>query len=185
VIAAANTPLWVNSVIVVGVICTTVTAVWRLVLSPISKLIALGADLRPILIELRDEMGATEEPFAVLDEIVAQFRTDSGSSLRDVINRVEAALTGATVQITSVQASADSAKMQADADRQRVAQVTIQVEELTAWRRTSQAEKPANARLAARTAEDVLAEAKVQAAKILADAETVASTLAATQPSAP
>ncbi len=31
------------------------------------------------------------EPFGVLDEIVAQFRTNSGHSMRDVLNRLETA----------------------------------------------------------------------------------------------
>jgi hypothetical protein len=79
------------SIAVVGIAAFVVAAgiIWTKLLRPAARLIVLGESLLPLLQNMVEHLGHTSEPFSVLNEIVAEFRTDSGSSLRDVVNRLE------------------------------------------------------------------------------------------------
>jgi hypothetical protein len=68
-----------------------VGAIWRKVLRPLLRVFATLEALFPLLVELQQQLGGTPGAFAILREIVGQLRTDSGSSLRDVVNRLDAA----------------------------------------------------------------------------------------------
>jgi hypothetical protein len=66
--------------------------VWLKAVRPISRLAVLADEAIPLLRELIAAFRETPPgAFAVLDEIARQFRTDSGSSLLDIVNRIDAA----------------------------------------------------------------------------------------------
>jgi hypothetical protein len=67
--------------------------IWKKGVKPLAKFIHNVDIMLPLIIELTETFKNTPYAFKILDEIVAQFRTDSGSSLRDAVNRLETAAT--------------------------------------------------------------------------------------------
>lgn len=99
--------------------------IWAKVLRPLLRLIAVAEDLVPVLRSLVAELGGTPQAFAVLDEIIAQFRTDSGSSLRDAVDRLEesAVENKHAAQLLAVQV--ESLAQLASGDRHEVARLAV------------------------------------------------------------
>lgn len=64
---------------------------------------AVHAEILTLLRELSAVFRGWPDAFGVLDEIVAQFRTNTGHSMRDLLDRLEQA---ATIAATSAEASA-------------------------------------------------------------------------------
>lgn len=60
--------------------------IWSKAIRPVLKAAATADEMLPLLNDLTREFKGTVHAFAVLDQIIAQFRNDSGSSLRDVID---------------------------------------------------------------------------------------------------
>jgi len=72
--------LWIAAALVAsGTILGSIGAIWIKVIRPLIRFIRLMTELAPIFQKLPDV-------FDVLAEIAAQFRTDSGSSLRDAVD---------------------------------------------------------------------------------------------------
>lgn len=68
---------------------------------------AVHAEILTLLRELSAVFREWPDAFGVLDEIVAQFRTNTGHSMRDLLDRLEQAATvAATVSATASEASA-------------------------------------------------------------------------------
>lgn len=89
-------PVWIQNILIaagliaaVSTIAAGLVAFWKKVLKPGAKLVTTVDEMLPLLKELTAEFKNTPHAFAVLDDIVAQFRTDSGSSLRDVVNALQ------------------------------------------------------------------------------------------------
>jgi hypothetical protein len=68
---------------------------------------AVHADILTLLRELSAVFREWPDAFGVLDEIVAQFRTNTGHSMRDLLDRLEKA---ATVAATAAEVSATAAE---------------------------------------------------------------------------
>lgn len=64
--------------------------VWTKLVRPLLRFASLAERMVPLLVDLTKQFEDAPGAFAVLDEVAAQFRTNSGSSLRDVVNRLEA-----------------------------------------------------------------------------------------------
>lgn len=84
-------PLWVQIIIAAAAVVTAIGILWTKVLKPGAQMVVLLTELAPILKDLHATFQGKPPVFDVLNEIAVQFRTDSGSSLRDVVNRLEAA----------------------------------------------------------------------------------------------
>lgn len=83
-------PGWVQLVIAAAAFVTACTVLWRSVIRPGAEFIAMTSEMLPVMRDLlRAFDEAPPQTFKVLADIAAQFRTDSGSSLRDVVNRLE------------------------------------------------------------------------------------------------
>ncbi len=168
-VVAEVTPGWVNITIAVSAFLTACGVFWRMVLKPGVRLVSLLQDLNPLLVNVVEAMHDTAEPFTVLDEIVHQFRTNSGSSLRDVINRLESASKISADALVLLAAAIKASSAVSDEDRQRIAKLINDVAELTAWRKDRQAEHPAE-RAAAQVVLDTEA-ARIDAAGVVLDSE--------------
>jgi hypothetical protein len=81
---------------------------WKKVLRPGAKLITTTDEMLPLLKTLTLTFKDNPDAFKVLGDIAAQFKTDSGSSLRDVVNRLEAA---AEDNRRAVQAASEAAEV--------------------------------------------------------------------------
>lgn len=162
-------PTWAGAVIAFSAVLTAFGVFWRLVLKPGFRLARLLSDLNPLLVNVVEAMHDTSQPFTVLDEIVHQFRTNSGSSLRDVIDRLEAASKLSTDALALVAATLKANTAITDDDRVRLARLTNDIAELTSWRKDRQAEA-----IHERAAADVVLEtekARQRAARLVLDTE--------------
>lgn len=84
-------PVWGQVVLGLAALITAVSVIWTKVLRPGARLISATEEMIPLMRDLTRTFKDVPHAFQVLDEIVAQFRTNSGSSLRDVIDRIEEA----------------------------------------------------------------------------------------------
>ena len=82
-------PEWAQLIMGVAAVITALGVLWTKVLRPGARLISTTEEMLPLLRKLTVTFRDTPESFAVLGEIAAQFKSDSGSSLRDVVNRLE------------------------------------------------------------------------------------------------
>lgn len=130
---ALTTPGWITyGATILGFVIALATA-WRTVFNPMRKFANRAERMFPLLVELTETFQDTPHAFAVLDEIIAQFRTDSGSSLRDVVNRLEA-MADANVRQSEHNAAAanalavgvESSRQLAVRDREELARLLIQ-----------------------------------------------------------
>lgn len=79
------------------------TVIWKQLLHPLARLISYLQEALPLVRELTAQFKETPDSFSVLEEIAAQFKTDSGSTLRDIINNIQGS-------IESLKASAEESR---------------------------------------------------------------------------
>jgi hypothetical protein len=60
------------------------------------QVLRMADRLTVLLVDMTAQLGGTPNAFQILEQIIAQFRTDSGSSLRDQINGLTHAVAGLT-----------------------------------------------------------------------------------------
>lgn len=98
-------------------------------LRPLSKFIAETERSVPILKAVTDKLN---DPTIVdvIVEIAKQFQTDSGSSLRDLVNRLETASVSAAAAIDLLRVSAEGSRQLADADRAQIARLLIMLDRI-------------------------------------------------------
>lgn len=77
-------PTWVAIILGSAAVVSALGVLWSR-LNPVLTLIAL-------LQQFMEAFGGEKNPFPVINEIAQQFRTDSGTTLRDVVNRLEKAV---------------------------------------------------------------------------------------------
>lgn len=130
---ALTTPGWITyGAAVLGFVVALGTA-WKTVLNPMRKFANKAEAMFPLLVDLTDTFQDTPHAFAVLDEIIAQFRTDSGSSLRDVINRLEGMADENakqaernTAAATALAVGVEAARQLDERDREELSRLLIQ-----------------------------------------------------------
>lgn len=117
-------PVWTQYILGTAGLLIALGVIWTKAIRPAAKLVTAAEEMLPMMKELTASFRGTPHAFDVLDEIVAQFRTDSGSSLRDVVNRLEAGAQDFRV-------GAESAKQLAEQDRQQLQRLIILLDRLT------------------------------------------------------
>jgi hypothetical protein len=115
-------PLWLTIIasILTGIAAALVSIgiIWKKLLLPIGGVVRLIVDLHPLLESLLLKFGDKPNAFAVLDEIAEQFKTNDGSSLRDVVDRLEKAAAENKISADQAKAAADFLKIGVEATRQ-------------------------------------------------------------------
>lgn len=86
-------PLWLQWILGTGAVIGALAVIWTKFLRPLGKLIAYMHQMLPLLSTLTEQFKDDPDYLSVLSEIAAQFKADSGSTLRDVVNRLEASAT--------------------------------------------------------------------------------------------
>lgn len=84
-------PHWAQYFILASLLIGALAVIWTKFVHPLSKLIVFLSQILPMLQEFLEKDRKDPDYQDVLFEIAKQFKTDSGSSLRDVINRLEQA----------------------------------------------------------------------------------------------
>src|SRR5688572_5413809 len=79
-------PLWLQWIIGVGAAVGALAVIWTKLIRPLGQLIAYLHDAIPLNQALVEHFKDNMNYLPVLKEIASQFKTDSGSTLRDVVN---------------------------------------------------------------------------------------------------
>jgi len=96
---------------------TALGVIWRKGIKPLARFISTAEQMIPLLVSFNAVFKNNPSGFKVLNEIAAQFRTDSGSSLRDAVNRLEVAAEENRVAALENRNAADALKIGVEAQR--------------------------------------------------------------------
>lgn len=132
-------PGWVQAVIAAAATITALGVLWRQVVHPGALFVSKADKIIPILEEQVEAFSGVKGAFKVLAEIQAQFRTDAGSSLKDAINRLEAAGVRAAAISEAAQVNIEAVKILAEEDRAQLAKLVVDVTAITAFMQQMQA----------------------------------------------
>lgn len=115
--------MWGQVILGVAAVITAIGVIWTRLLKPLVSVRDEMKESVPVMREAVVAMKDAPGTFLVLQQIASQFRTDSGSSLRDVVNRLETALEVLKVadEAARVLAVADRAQLQAIIDAAAIA----------------------------------------------------------------
>lgn len=91
VIAELALPTWLSILLAAAAAVTAAATLWTRLLRPGYLVMAGVEESLPVLREFVRVFRDSPNAFEVLDQMAAQFRTDGGSSLADVVNRLERA----------------------------------------------------------------------------------------------
>lgn len=117
-----NVPGWMQVVLAMAALTTALGVLWAKVLRPLIRTAATGEVMLPLLQDLTIKFRDVPQVFDILREIVAQVRTDAGSSLKDTVNSLQSMIASAVTTLAEIQRAtaeaADVLRIELAADRQ-------------------------------------------------------------------
>lgn len=122
---------WLQILLGIAAGLTALATIFRLVISPMAKLVTLQQAVMPLQRELVRVFGGEPTRLDVLDEIASQFKTDSGSSLRDVVNRLEDAATENSNAADMLKIRVEAVRVLAGEDREKIQRLLFVLETIT------------------------------------------------------
>jgi len=123
-------PTWMIIIIGCAALVTALGVLWSKVLRPAATLITEAERAIPVLRDVTATFSGDSNVFKVIREIAAQFRTDSGSSLRDVVNRLEEAAAASKVTDEQLRASTEALRVSAESTKELAREDRAHVAEL-------------------------------------------------------
>lgn len=132
-------PGWAQAVLGIAAIVTALSVIWSKVLRPGIRAASAAEVMLPLLVELTTVFRNNPDGFKTLNQIASQFRADSGTSLRDVVNRLEAAAIENARAAEILRVGVEAGRLLSERDRQQVQylltlldRLTVKVEALSA-----------------------------------------------------
>jgi methyl-accepting chemotaxis protein len=125
-------PSWVQWLIGAAAVVTAAGVLWTKAVRPMARLIAAADEMLPLLRDLTRYLKDSPDAFKILGEIVAEFRTDSGSSLRDVVNRLDRASMENRIAAEVLAEKVEAVKILAREDRAGAARIMAILEAMAA-----------------------------------------------------
>lgn len=123
--------MWAQWLVLITVVVGVVIAFYQKVVRPAAKLITTSEEAVPLLKELTLVFRGKPDTFKVLDEIAAQFRTDSGTTLRDVVNRLEDAANHNKQSGELLKVGVEASRLLAEQDREQLQRLIVLLDRLT------------------------------------------------------
>lgn len=124
-------PAWTQIVLAVSTVFVGLAALWSKVLRPGMRFANNAEQMLPLLQDLTVTFRDTPGAFKILNQIIAQFRTDSGSTLRDVVNRLEVAANDNKAASELLKVGVETAKQLAEQDREQLRRLILLLDRLT------------------------------------------------------
>jgi len=124
-------PPWLAIIIGVAAGLTAIGTVWRLLIKPTAELIVLQQRALPLLRDLTQVFATVPKPFDVLADIISEFRTNGGTTLRDVVNRLDAAAAVNAAAAEVLKIEVEATRQLAVRDREEMARMLIFMDRLT------------------------------------------------------
>lgn len=121
-------PTWVLVMLATASALTASGVIWTKGIKPLAEIIVLLQQAVPLLRDLSKNLGDVPTPFNVLEEIIAQFRTNGGSSLRDVVNRLEEATQDSNSSVRRLEVQVEAQRILAIQDRQEFLRLIIELD---------------------------------------------------------
>jgi hypothetical protein len=125
-------PLWAQIIIWIAAVIVACGVIWTKVLKPGAKLIALMDKALPLLRDMTHQFEHAPNAFKILQEIVAEFRTDSGSSLKDVVNSLAESARANKVAVEVLKVNAEAIRLLAKQDREQIARLVVLLDKTVA-----------------------------------------------------
>jgi hypothetical protein len=125
-------PHWAQTVTWVLATLVAVAGVWVKVVRPLAELVVLHRRVEPLLKAMVNRFEGSPEVFSILKEIADQFRTDSGSSLRDAVDKLVTVAHENKVAAEVLAVGVEAVKQLAVLDRADATHRQRQIEELSA-----------------------------------------------------
>lgn len=101
--------------------------IWRQFIKPTLDFYVTAKQLVPLLKKMNDVFGGDPNALDVLYEIKSQFTTDSGSSLKDQINRLEAAAVKQELNAEHLKVGVASQEALARDDREQLRKLLVEL----------------------------------------------------------
>src|SRR5688500_18463700 len=125
-------PQWAETLVWVAGAVAAVGIIWTKMVRPLVRAVSLAERMLPLIADLTKQFEDQPGAFAVLNEIAAQFRTDSGSSLRDQVNLLVTAAHDTKVAAEVLAVGVEAVKQLAAQDRADATRRQRQIEDLAA-----------------------------------------------------
>lgn len=123
-------PGWAQWVLASAAVVTALGVLWTKTVKPLLEFAKKADERLATLDDLTSTFRDTPHAFAVLDEIVSEFRSDSGSTLRDSMNRLEEAVGGLSSAAEALRIRAASTSELAGDDRLQLARVLVALDRI-------------------------------------------------------
>lgn len=123
-------PLGVKVIVGGAAVLTAAGVIWRVLIKPLANFITRSEQMVPMMDQLLVAFQGSPEAFKTLSEIAKQFHTDSGTTLRDVINRLEEAAKDNKYSSEALRVEAQAAKELAGLDRAQILRVMMQLDRM-------------------------------------------------------
>jgi hypothetical protein len=124
-------PVWAQYIIGASALVLAIGVLWSKVVRPLARMVSLAEEMLPLLARLTEVFKDNPNAFRVLGEIVSQFGTNSGSSLRDVVNRLETAAQASAAAAEVLKVDVAASKQLAEMDRATVRRVEVFLDHLS------------------------------------------------------
>lgn len=113
-------PTWALYVTGFAAVVVAVGVIWRKVLEPLFDVAVESKRTLPVLRAVTDTFGGDPSVLLVIREIAAQFRTDSGTTLRDIVNGLADSAEQNRRAVDLLRIAAEGARALSEADRVRI-----------------------------------------------------------------
>lgn len=123
-------PLWVQYVLATAALVAAFGVIWSKVLKPVARFITTSEEMLPLLITLTEAFKDNPNAFQVLSEVASEFRSDSGTTLRDVVNRLEAAAIENKTAADALKVGVEADRLLAERDRKQLQEQLVSLDRL-------------------------------------------------------
>lgn len=123
-------PVWGQILLATAAILVALGTIWQKLIRPGIKLATNAEEMVPLIQELTRVFRDNPNAFSVLDDIAREFRADSGSTLRDVVNRLEDSALANERASEVLKVGVEATKQLAQQDRDQMQRLLISMDRL-------------------------------------------------------
>lgn len=121
-------PVWAQLVVGLAALFAAIIYLWQKVAKPVAAGITTMDKLLPVAKELAVVFHDAPEAFVTLRDIAREFKADSGTSLRDVINRLDMAAKDNRAAAEVLKINVEAARQLAEQDRLQLANLIAKLD---------------------------------------------------------
>lgn len=117
-------PPWTQYVIGIAAFLVALGVIWKFIL-PAARLVTMLDKAIPLMTELAEQFKDVPHIFKILKEIVAQVRSDSGSTIKDTVNRIDTLAQTAAGAAEQLKVGVEARKLLDEQDRARIDRLIV------------------------------------------------------------